>query len=223
MYRIFIVEDDAVIAGAMAKHLTAWGYEVTAADDFQNVMRQFAAASPQLVLLDIALPFYNGYHWCTEIRKVSKVPVIFVTSMSDNMNLVTAVNMGADDFIPKPFDLGVLTVKVQAMLRRTYEFSGGAELMEHRGAILNIGDGTLTVGDAKVELTKNEYRILRLLMENRGRIVPRETIMERLWQSDSYIDDNTLTVNVTRLRRKLEDAGLADFIATKKGAGYMIS
>jgi two-component system response regulator protein BraR/BceR len=223
MYRIFIVEDDEVIAGAMAKHLTAWGYAVTAADDFQNVMRQFAAASPQLVLLDIALPFYNGYHWCTEIRKVSKVPVIFVTSMADNMNLVTAVNMGADDFIPKPFDLGVLTVKVQAMLRRTYEFSGGAELMEHRGAILNIGDGTLTVGDAKVELTKNEYRILRLLMENRGRIVPRETIMERLWQSDSYIDDNTLTVNVTRLRRKLEDAGLADFIATKKGAGYMIS
>jgi two-component system response regulator protein BraR/BceR len=223
MYRIFIVEDDEVIAGAMAKHLTAWGYAVTAADDFQNVMRQFAAASPQLVLLDIALPFYNGYHWCTEIRKVSKVPVIFVTSMADNMNLVTAVNMGADDFIPKPFDLGVLTVKVQAMLRRTYEFSGGAELMEHRGAILNIGDGTLTVGDAKVELTKNEYRILRLLMENRGRIVPRETIMERLWQSDSYIDDNTLTVNVTRLRRKLQDAGLADFIATKKGAGYMIS
>ena len=223
MHKILIVEDDLTIATAVQKHLTAWGLEARCVDDFQNVLGEFAAFDPQLVLLDISLPFYDGYHWCTEIRKVSKVPVIFVTSMSDNMNLVTAVNMGADDFIPKPFDLGVLTVKVQAMLRRTYEFSGGAELMEHRGAILNIGDGTLTVGDAKVELTKNEYRILRLLMENRGRIVPRETIMERLWQSDSYIDDNTLTVNVTRLRRKLEDAGLADFIATKKGAGYMIS
>ena len=222
MYRIFIVEDDPVIAGAMSKHLASWGYDTRTADDFQNVMRQFAAFSPQLVLLDIALPFYNGYHWCAEIRKVSSVPVVFITSAADNINLVTAVNMGADDFIAKPFDLSVLTVKVQAMLRRTYEFAGGTELMEHRGAILDVGSGALTVGGQRIELTKNEYRILHVLMENQGRIVPRDAIMEQLWQSDSYIDDNTLTVNMTRLRRKLQDAGLADFISTKKGVGYII-
>ena len=223
MYRILIVEDDAVIAKSVEKHLLAWGYDVHAVKDLSNVMAEFASYGPQLVLMDISLPFFNGYHWCTEIRRVSKVPVIFVTSMADNMNLVTAMNMGADDFIAKPFDLAVLTVKVQTMLRRSYEFAGGAELLEHSGAILNISDGTLTVGEQKIDLTKNEYRILHILMENKGKIVSRDAIMEQLWQSDSYIDDNTLTVNMTRLRRKLEDGGLNDFISTKKGVGYMIA
>lgn len=223
MYKIFIVEDDAAIARAVQKHLVSWGYEAEIAEDFENVMPEFARCAPQLVLMDISLPFFNGYHWCSEIRKISKVPVIFITSMSDNLNLVTAMNMGGDDFIAKPFDLAVLTVKVQAMLRRAYEFGAESELLEHGGAILNLSDGSLSVGGEKIDLTKNEYRILHILMENRGKIVSRDAIMEHLWQSDSYIDDNTLTVNMTRLRRKLEDAGLCDYITTKKGAGYMIS
>jgi two-component system response regulator protein BraR/BceR len=222
MYKIFIVEDDAVIARSVERHLVSWGYETASAHDLENVMPEFVKYAPQLVLMDISLPFYNGYHWCGEIRKISKVPVIFITSMSDNINLVTAMNMGGDDFIPKPFDLAVLTVKVQAMLRRTYEFGGETELLEHGGAILNVSDGSLSVGGQKIELTKNEYKILHILMENRGKIVSRDAIIEHLWQSDSYIDDNTLTVNMTRLRRKLQDAGLIDYIATKKGAGYMI-
>lgn len=222
MYRILIVEDDNIIAAAMEKHLSAWGFEVQCVEDFSAVMQHFARFNPQLVLMDISLPFFNGYHWCTEIRRVSKAPVIFVTSMSDNINLVTAMNMGADDFIAKPFDLGVLTVKVQAMLRRSYEFAGSAELLEHGGAILNVSDGSLTVGENKIDLTKNEYKILHILMESRGKIVSRDAIMDALWQSDSYIDDNTLTVNMTRLRKKLEEAGLPNFISTKKGAGYMI-
>lgn len=222
MYKIFIVEDDAVIARAVERHLVSWGYETAAAQNLENVMPEFVKYAPQLVLMDISLPFYNGYHWCSEIRKISKVPVIFITSMSDNLNLVTAMNMGGDDFIPKPFDLAVLTVKVQAMLRRTYEFGGEAELLEHGGAILNIGDGSLSVGGQRIDLTKNEYKILHILMENRGKIVSRDAIIEHLWQSDSYIDDNTLTVNMTRLRKKLQDAGLSDYITTKNGAGYMI-
>ena len=222
MYRILIVEDDGVIAGAMAKYLETWGYTVRCAADFGDVMSEFAAFDPQLVLLDIGLPFYNGYHWCREIRKVSQVPILFVSSASENMNIVMAVNMGGDDFIAKPFDLDVLTAKVQALLRRTYDFAGGTGLIEHRGAILNTGDATLTVGDEKIELTKNEYRILQLLMESKGRTVNREAIMARLWQNDSFVDENALTVNMTRLRRKLKSAGLSGFIATKKGVGYIL-
>ena len=222
MYKIFIVEDDAVIARTVERHLVSWGYQARTAEDLENIMPEFVQYAPQLVLMDMSLPSHNGCHWCGEIRKISRVPVIFVTSMSDNLNLVTAMNMGGDDFIPKPFDLTVLTVKVQAMLRRTYEFGGDAQLLEHRGAILNLGDGTLSAGGQKIDLTKNEYKILHILMENRGKIVSRDALIEHLWQSDSYIDDNTLTVNMTRLRRKLQDAGLSEYITTKKGAGYMI-
>ena len=222
MYRVFVVEDDPVIAGAICAQMDSWGLEARCAKDFGAVMAEFAAFDPQLVLLDISLPRYSGYHWCAEIRKVSKVPVMFISSASDNMNIVMAVNMGGDDFIAKPFDLDVLTAKVQAMLRRTYDFSVSADLIEHGGAILNIGDATFRYGDRQIDLTKNEYRILRTLMENRGRIVSRETLMKKLWETDSYVDENTLTVNVTRLRKKLESAGLSDFIRTKKGAGYLV-
>ena len=161
-------------------------------------------------------------HWCAEIRKVSKVPIIFISSASDNMNIVMAMNMGGDDFITKPFDLGVLTAKVQAMLRRTYDFAGQSELLENRGAVLNIGSATLTYRGVRIDLSKNEFKILHMLMENRGKAVSREAIMARLWETDSFIDDNTLTVNVTRLRKKLEEAGLSDFIVTRKGLGYMV-
>lgn len=222
MYKIFVVEDDEIIAGSLKRHLESWDYEVVCASDFSNVMSDFVNASPQMVLMDIKLPYYNGYYWCSEIRKVSKVPIIFLSSAVDNMNIVMAVNMGGDDFIAKPFDLDVLTVKIQAMLRRSYDFVSQSTVLEHRGAMLNLTEATLIYGYEKLELTKNELRILQVLMENKEKVVSRDTLMTRLWESDSYVDENTLSVNVNRLRKKLESAGLADFIQTKKGIGYRI-
>ena len=223
MYRIMIVEDDPTIAEMLSSHLKSWGMKACAVKDFQNVMACFAKVSPHLILMDISLPFFNGYHWCGQIRQVSRVPVIFISSAADNLNIVMAVNMGGDDFIAKPFDLDVLTAKIQAMLRRTYDFAGQSRLLEHRGAVLNVDDGTLNAGNGRIDLTRNEHRILQVLLENKGRIVSRDTLMLRLWESDSYVDDNTLTVNMTRLRKKLEENGLTDFITTKKGSGYLIA
>ena len=222
MYRIFIVEDDAAIAAALQKHLTTWGFDVRCAEDFRNVLAECTAFDPQLVLLDITLPFYNGYHWCQELRRVSNVPVVFVSSASDNMNIVMAMNMGGDDFIAKPFDLNVLLAKIQAILRRTYDFAAPAPTLEHRGAVLNTADASLTYQGQRIELTKNDYRILQTLLERKGSVVSRETLMEKLWETDSFVDENTLTVNIARLRRKLEAAGLPDYITTKKGLGYLI-
>lgn len=222
MYRIFLVEDDETIARLIKKHLEKWEYEVSTVQDFGNVLGEFAVCDPQLVLLDIRLPFYNGYHWCTQIRQVSKVPIIFLSSVSDNMNIVMAMNMGADDFIPKPFDLEVLTAKVQALLRRSYDFVGGSSMLEHKGMLLNLSDATLLYQEQKVELTKNELKILQTLIENKTQVVTRETLMTRLWESDMYVDENTLSVNVNRLRKKLTSIGLEDSILTKKGIGYQI-
>ena len=222
MYRILIVEDDSSIADVIRRQMEAWGNQVSVVKDFQNVLQAFTEFDPHLVLLDIMLPFYNGYYWCTEIRKISDVPVIFISSASDNMNLVMAINMGGDDFIAKPFDLNVLNAKVQAILRRTYDLAGKVPVLEQAGAILNLNDMTLVFGDAKVELTKNEFRILQTLMENKGKVVSRNTLMTRLWEDDCYVEENTLTVNITRLRRRLEQIGLTDFIKTKTGKGYMI-
>ena len=222
MYRIFIVEDDPGIAQAIAEQAKLWELETRCVQDFRSVMAEFAAFDPHLVLLDIALPFFNGYHWCSEIRKVSKVPIIFISSASDNMKIVMAMNMGADDFIAKPFDQAVLTAKIQAILRRTYDFAAAVPVLEHKGAFLNTGDNTLTFQDQQIALTKNEYRILLTLMENKGKVVSRERLMERLWETDSFVDENTLTVNVNRLRKKLDAAGLADFITTKFGVGYLV-
>ena len=223
MYKILIVEDDNTIAERLASHLKKWNYKTVCVRDFKNVMEEFKKTDPQLVILDIGLPFYNGFYWCQEIRKVSKVPVIFLSSASDNMSIIMAVNMGGDDFIAKPFDLNVLTAKVQALLRRTYEFAGTTNLLEHKGAILDKENGVLTYQGEKIELTKNEWRILQVLMEHKGKAVSRDTLMMWLWEPDSFIDDNTLTVNVTRLRRKLEEIGLSDYIQTKKGVGYLLT
>ena len=222
MYRIFIVEDDPVIAGAMKRHLEGWGYEVAQAERFDSVLSEFAAFDPQLVLLDISLPFFNGYHWCTEIRRVSKVPIIFVSSASDNVSMVTAMQMGGDDLLPKPFDLQVLSAKVQAMLRRAYDFAAAPALLSCGGAVLNPANGTVTVRGQRVELTRNEGKLLQLLLEKKGQTVSRDAMMTALWESDSFVDENTLSVNVNRLRRKLEAAGLPDFIRTKKGVGYLV-
>lgn len=220
MYRILIVEDDFTIARLLARHLGEWGYEAQFVTDLSSVMEQFIAFDPQLVLLDISLPYFNGYYWCTQIRKVSQLPIVFISSAADNMNIVMAINMGGDDFIAKPFDLEVLTAKIQALIRRSYCFKGQASLMEHHGLILNLGDATVAYQDARVELTKNELRILQMLLENAGSTVSREAIMMKLWESDSFVDDNTLSVNVARLRRRLAEVGLdGGYIKTKRAKG----
>ena len=222
MYKILIVEDDKTIANAVKKHVETWGYQAYATQNFQNVMEDFAREHPQLVILDITLPFYNGYHWCSEIRKVSNVPILFLSSAADNMNIIMAMQMGGDDFVAKPFDLTVLTAKIQALLRRSYDFAGQTRIMEHCGVILNLADATLLYEGETLELSKNEYRIILTLLERTGSVVSRETLMEKLWATDSFVDENTLTVNVARLRKRLAGIGLSDFIETRKGLGYMI-
>ena len=221
-YNILIVEDDLVIGEKVKKHIESWGYHAVLAENFQNVMEDFGKCQPHLVILDITLPFYNGYHWCSEIRKVSKVPILFLSSASDNMNIVMAMNMGGDDFVSKPFDLHVLTAKIQALLRRTYDFAGQTHVIEHNGVILNTSEATLVYEEEKLDLSKNEYRILLTLLEDKNQVVSREMLMEKLWATDSFVDENTLTVNVARLRKRLESIGLSDFIETKKGLGYII-
>lgn len=222
MYRIMIVEDDAGVAAAISEQARMWQLEPYCAKDLRNVMAEFAELSPHLVLMDISLPFMSGYHWCTRIRAVSSVPIIFISSASDNLNMVMAMNMGADDFIAKPFDQSVLMAKIQALLRRTYDFGASTQVIEHMGALLNTADNSLSVNGGRVELSKNEYRILLTLMQNKGRVVSRERLMEALWATDSFVDENTLSVNVGRLRKKLDAAGLCDFIGTKFGVGYIV-
>lgn len=222
MHKIYLVEDDPAIEKAVKDHLTMWGFEVKTVGDFNRVLEEFLEFDPQLTLLDITLPHRNGYYWCEKIRGHSKAPIIFLSSASDNMNIVTAMNLGGDDFIAKPFDLSVLTAKIQAVLRRAYSFQGAMNIIEHGGAVLDLSATVLSCPDGKLDLTKNEFRILQVLMENAGHTVGRNDLMNRLWESDSFIDDNTLTVNVTRLRKKLEEMGLCDFIVTKKGIGYLI-
>ena len=222
MYKIFLVEDDETIAKMVKNHLEKWDYAVRIAQKFDRIMAEFADYEPQLVLMDIGLPFYNGYHWCTQIRKVSNVPVVFLSSAADNMNIVMAVTMGADDFIAKPFDMQVLTVKIQAILRRSYDFAGNSSVLEHKGAMLNISEAELSYEGESLELTKNELKILQTLFENKASIVTRDTLMTKLWESDTYVDENTLSVNVNRLRKKLASIGLSDFIITKKGIGYKL-
>lgn len=222
MYKIMIAEDDLGISSSLKNYLNKWGFETKCVEDFSDVLSVFTEFSPHLILLDISLPFFNGYHWCSEIRRVSKIPIVFISSASDNMNIVMAMNMGADDFIAKPFDFDVLIAKIQAILRRTYDFSGQVDILEAHQAMLNISEAVLIYKQSRIDLTKNEYRILLTLMENKGRVVSRETLMQKLWETDSFVDENTLTVNITRLRRKLEKYGLCDFILTKVGMGYII-
>ena len=222
MYRILIVEDDPVITETLCAYMGRWGLEARGVEDFQNVLREFAAFDPQLTLMDVALPFFDGYHWCAEIRRVSTAPILFISSANDNLNILRALDAGADDFVFKPFDLSVLMAKVQALLRRAYDFAGHSALLTHGDLIFNSAEGTVACRGARAELTRNENRILAVLMENKGKIVSRDTLMARLWETDAFVDENTLTVNVTRLRRKLAAVGAEDLIRTRKGMGYLI-
>lgn len=222
MYKIYIAEDDASISSALKKGLTEWGFEVKCTENFRTVAAEVTEYSPHIVLMDISLPFCNGFYWCGEIRKTSKIPIVFISSAADNMNIVTAMTMGGDDFIAKPFDLCVLNAKLRAVLRRAYDFSTEPQFIYCGEAALNISDASLTYNGSNIDLTKNEYKIIETLIRNKGKIVTREELMNRLWQTDSFIDENTLTVNVARLRKKLETAGLSDFIRTKVGMGYIV-
>ncbi|BCJ99418.1 response regulator transcription factor [Anaerocolumna chitinilytica] len=222
MYNILIVEDDITIASLVKENLMKWGFQAKTIKDLNKVLSEVLESKPHLILLDISLPFYNGFYWCSEIRKKSKVPIIFLTSHTENMDLVMAMNMGGDDYITKPFSMDVLIVKIQALLRRAYDYYVESKTLEVQGVSLNLADTSLNVMGKETELTKNEYKIMKILMENKNRVVLREEIMEALWDSDYFVDDNTLTVNVNRLRKKLEDMGLKDFIQTKKGMGYLI-
>ena len=220
MHKILLVEDDEVIRQQVKKMLEQWGYEVVLVEDFMEVLSIFVKVEPHLVLMDIGLPLFNGYHWCQEIRKVSKVPIMFLSSRDQAMDIVMAINMGGDDFVTKPFDQNVLLAKIQGLLRRSYEFGKDQSLLKYMGVILNLKAMDLVYQGEVVSLTKNEFQILQVLFERSGNIVSREDLMKELWNSDFFIDDNTLSVNVARLRKKLEAVGLKDFIETKKGVGY---
>jgi len=222
MYRILMVEDDSGLSSAMKMHIEAWNYDVRCIRNFENIIPEFVEYDPHIVLMDIMLPFYNGYHWCTQIRKISNVPIVFISSASDDMNIIMAVNMGGDDFIAKPVEPSVMIAKISAVLRRTYDMADKIPVMDHRGAVLNLNDASLLYNDERIELTKNEFRIMQTLLENKGKVVSRDMLMKKLWQGDCYVEENTLTVNIARLRKKLESAGLKDFIKTKVGVGYII-
>ncbi len=222
MYRILIIEDDKTIANVVKKHLEGWDYEVRIAEDLKNITSEYAGYSPHLTLLDIGLPFHNGLYWCREIRRISDAPIIFLSSASDNMNIVLAMNMGGDDFISKPFDLSVLTAKIDAVMRRCYGIRKSENILEHKGVRLNVSEAALVFEGRKIELTKNEFLIITALMENKGKIVSRKQLVSKLWETESYIDENTLTVNLSRLRKKLESHGIVDFITTKAGMGYIM-
>lgn len=222
MFKLLIVEDDRTIASLLEENLRQWGFLPSCVTDFNNVLEEFNSAQPHLVLLDIGLPFFNGFFWCSEIRKVSNVPIIFLSSHTEKMDIVMAMNMGGDDYITKPFSMEVVIAKIQAVLRRAYSLSE-THIIEARGVILNLSNTELNFQGNNIELTKNEFKIMQLLMERKNKVVSREQIMKRLWDSDYFVDDNTLTVNINRLRKKLEDAGIHDFIITKKGLGYMVN
>lgn len=221
IFRILIVEDDRTIAQEIKKHLARWDLEAVIADDFQNIIETFRAVDPHLVLMDISLPYFNGYHWCGEIRKISKAPVIFLSSRGDNMDILLAINMGGDEYITKPIAMEVLIAKIQAMLRRSYTYYENATTLEFCGACLDIAKACVSRGGEKQDLTRNELKILQVLLENRGAIVSREKLMLRLWDSDSFVNENTLTVNINRLRKTLEAIGIS-CIKTYKGQGYSI-
>ena len=222
VYKLLIVEDDLGIAQAIQTQASLWNFDVRIVENFRDVTGEVTSFSPHIILLDITLPFFNGYHWCSEIRKFSRVPIIFISSAADNMNIIMAMNLGADDFVAKPFDLNVLLAKIQALLRRSYDFAGSSSVIEHKGVMFQVNDGTITYNGVKLELTKNESKIMQTLLANKEEIVTRDTLMTKLWESDSYVDENTLSVNVNRLRKKLAEIGLENFIITKKGIGYRI-
>ena len=222
MNKIWIIEDDASLARLISENLTKWGYPCEAATDFDQLDKDFLSVQPQLIIMDVSLPGKSGHAWCAEIRKLSKVPILFLSSHNENMDIIMALNQGGDDYLTKPFSMEILVARIQALLRRAYSYEPSGTLMEFQGAVFNLADASLSKDGRQCELTKNEFKILQILMENKGRLVSRDTLMTKQWETDDYIEENTLTVNIARLRKKLEKAGLDEFITTKVGGGYLI-
>ena len=220
-WKIFLVEDDKVIAKEIERHLKFWNYEIKIAEDFQNIFDDFKSFHPDLVLMDVSLPFYNGYHWCKIIRKNSKVPILFISAADENLNLIMAMDLGADDYLTKPFELELLQIKIRALLRRAYEYIETRNIF-YKDISLDCDKMIISRENKEIELTKNEFKILEILLEKPGKVVNRDEIIDKIWQTDSYIDDNTLTVNVMRLRKKLEEINIFELIKTKKGVGYYV-
>lgn len=221
---IFIVEDDFVLAKEIKLRLEKYGYTAQTVVDLQNITNEVLIANPKLILMDINLPYKDGFQWCNEIRRFLKVPIIFISSRDSDMDIIMSINMGGDDYIVKPFSIQLLIAKVQAVFRRAYSYNITAdkEIIKVGPITLNIADGTVIKDGIVVELSRNEFKILHILMQNAGSIVSRDDIMDALWSTDEFIGENTLTVNVTRLRNKLKSIGLDDYIKTKKGQGYII-
>lgn len=223
MAKIMIIEDDPSIAKLIQENLSKWQIESFAVKEFDDVMTQFDDYQPDLVLLDINLPIKDGYYWNQEIRKVSKIPIIIISSRNSNMDQIMAMNMGVDDFVEKPFSIDILIAKINALLRRTYDFSQDtSDIIEHNGLKLNLSDGTVEINDNKIDLSKNEYKLLQRLLKDQGKIVSREQLLNFMWDDERFVDDNTLTVNINRLRSKFEKNGLSNYIVTKVGQGYLI-
>lgn len=222
MNKIWIVEDDVSLARLISENLTKWGYPCESAVDFNHLDQEFLSVQPQLVIMDVSLPGKSGHAWCAEIRRLSKVPILFLSSHSENMDIIMALNQGGDDYLTKPFSMEILVARIQALLRRSYSYEPSGTLLEFQGAVFNLADASLTFGEQNCELTKNEFKILQLLLENKNKVVSREKIMLKLWNNDLYVDENTLTVNVNRLRRKMDQLGLKDCIETRKGMGYLL-
>lgn len=223
MFKIMIVEDDEKIRKIVADTLTKWKYDVVGIMEFDHILDDFEKFQPDLVLLDINLPTFDGFYWCQQIRAISSVPILFLSSRNQNMDIIMAINMGGDDFIQKPFDLDVLVAKISALLRRIYTYQNGHNLkLTHRDLSLHVTNSTIQFEEQYIELSRNEFIILQLMMRRIGKIVPREDLMQALWNDEQFVDDNTLTVNVNRLRRKITGIGLEDFIVTRKGMGYLI-
>lgn len=221
--KIQIIEDDFTIAHALKDELVKWQYEVNIVEDFNNIIDVFQTYQPDLILLDINLPSYNGYHWCQEIRRISNVPIIFISSRSEAMDKVMAIQMGGDGFIEKPFDMNVTLSEIQALLRRTYDFSPRSTVLVVAGASLSIEASKVMFYDKEVVLTFTELQILKTLFYNKNEYVSRNELIEVCWDSEHFIDDNTLAVNMTRLRKKLASIGLVNFIETRKNIGYSVS
>lgn len=223
MFKVLIVEDEKIIADSIAENLAQWQIEPHIVSDFEKVMADFLEIQPDLVLMDINLPAFDGYYWNQRIREVSQLPIIFISSRNSNMDQIMAMNMGADDFVEKPFSTDLLIAKIKALLRRTYNYSDTAnDILEHKGLTLNLANGSASVANQEIDLSKNEFKLLQRLLKDKGSIVTRNQLLSFMWEDSRFVDDNTLTVNVNRLRKKIEDAGLANYIVTKVGQGYLI-
>lgn len=223
MFKIMIVEDEENIRDLLSDALEKWNFQTYATTDFNLVLTDYLEQQPHLILLDINLPVYDGFYWCQKIRDISKVPIIFISSRNTNMDMIMAMNMGGDDFVNKPFSMDILIAKINALLRRTYNYSEQAsEILEHNGILLNMENSTCQIQDTTVDLSKNEYKLLYHLMKNHGKILSREKLLRKLWDDERFVDDNTLTININRLRKKIEQAGIKNYIETKVGQGYIV-